>query len=104
MRIQRQLKCPRVAACYARGGGVLAIEPRKVISSARGPVWRRLRSAVVAAGCPDPENDWCLDLVGSPPPGSSVGPNAAMGCSGSPPDTGDIDLTVTPSSAPRGRS
>ena len=52
MRIQRQLKCPRVAACYARGGGVLAIEPRKVISSARGPVWRR-PVAVVAAGCPD---------------------------------------------------
>jgi hypothetical protein len=42
MRIQRQQKCPRVAACYARGGGVLAIEPRKVISSTLGQVWRRL--------------------------------------------------------------
>ena len=42
MRTQRQQKCPRVAACYARGGGVLAIEPRKVISSALGQVWQRL--------------------------------------------------------------
>ena len=42
MRIQRQQKCPRVAACYAGGGSVLAIKPRKVISGTLGQVWRRL--------------------------------------------------------------